>query len=75
MSETKPFEVGAAVKWKEGGSEHAGTIAEIYKEPIDIEIAGIPVSEPASPESPAYLISMSGNQRTVKSHGALRHAG
>lgn len=75
MSETNPFEIGAAVQWAEGEEEHAGTIAEIYEEPVNIEIAGNLVSESASRESPAYLISMSGNQRTVKNHNELKPAG
>lgn len=75
MSEKNQFEVGAAVEWKEGENEHAGTIAEVYTEPVNIEIAGVAVSEDASPENPAYLISLSGSQRTVKSHAELKPAG
>ncbi|MEX2581499.1 MAG: DUF2945 domain-containing protein [Verrucomicrobiales bacterium] len=74
MNESDQFKVGSAVGWQEGDNRMFGTVAEIYTEPISEEIAGVVVTSDASPDNPAYLLSMSGNQRTLKRRSELRAA-
>lgn len=71
---TKPYAVGATVKWSWGQGEASGKVAQSFTKRVQRTIKGAKITRRATPENPAYLVEQSDGARALKSHSELAKA-
>ena len=66
------FNKGSNVSWKWGKGIGRGTIAEVYTEPVSVEIKGTLIRRKASEANPGYLIQQANGNIVLKLDSQLQ---
>lgn len=65
---------GTEVTWKWANGHAKGIVKEVFKKPIEKQIAGACIKRNASAEKPAYLIEQKDGSRALKSDSEISRA-
>ncbi|HEV7256698.1 MAG TPA: DUF2945 domain-containing protein [Bosea sp. (in: a-proteobacteria)] len=68
---TEPLKPGTAVTWAWGAHRAKGRVEQVFTSPVSRTIKGTRVRRNASPQKPAYLVTLARGGYALKSHSEL----